>query len=104
METNLLRPSTISLSLSQFFVGQVISLHDSEEGLTNFSCVGHPSLQDRDKYKSKDKDKDKDNDNNKDKDKDKYKDKDKDKDKDKVTERPNMCYIFENDMTQGCQI
>ena len=42
----------------------------------------------------KDKNKDKDND----KDKDKY------KDKDKVTERPNMCYIFENDMTQGCQI
>ena len=37
-------------------------------------------------------------------DKDKNKDKDKDKDKDKVTERPNMCYIFENDMTQGCQI
>ena len=31
-------------------------------------------------------------------------DKDKDKDKDKKTERPNMCHIFENDMTQGCQI
>ena len=48
--------------------------------------------------------------NNTTKDKDKYKDKDKDKDKykdkdkDKVTERPNMCYIFENYMTQGCQI
>ena len=39
-----------------------------------------------------------------DKDKDKVKVKDKDKDKDRVTERPNMCYIFENDMTQGCQI
>ena len=35
---------------------------------------------------------------------DKDKKKDKDKDKDKVTERPNMCYIFENDKTQGCQI
>ena len=33
-----------------------------------------------------------------------HKYKDNDKDKDKVTERPNMCYIFENDMTQGCQI
>ena len=33
--------------------------------------------------------------------KDKYKDKDKDKDKDKMTKRPNKCYIFENDMTQG---
>ena len=32
------------------------------------------------------------------KDKRKYKDKDKDKDKDKMTKRPNMCYIFENDM------
>ena len=32
-----------------------------------------------------------------DKDKDKYKD----KDKDKVTKRPSMYYIFENDMTQG---
>ena len=40
----------------------------------------------------------------KDKDKDKAKDKDKDKDKDKITKRPNMCYIFENDMTQGYQI
>ena len=47
---------------------------------------------------------DKDNDRDKDKDKDKDKDEDKDKDKDKVTRRPNMCYIFENDMTQGCQI
>ena len=28
----------------------------------------------------------------------------KDKYKDKVTKRPNMCYIFENDMAQGCQI
>ena len=37
-------------------------------------------------------------------DKDKGKIKDKDKDKDRVTKRPNMCYIFENDMTQGCQI
>ena len=27
--------------------------------------------------------------------------KDKDKDKDKMTKRPNKCYIFENDMTQG---
>ena len=27
------------------------------------------------------------------------KDKDKDKDKDKVLKRPNMCYIFEKDMT-----
>ena len=44
------------------------------------------------KYKYKDKDKDK----------DKYKDKD--KDKDKMTKRPNKCYIFENDMTQGYQI
>ena len=33
-----------------------------------------------------------------DNDKDKRKDKDKDKDKDKMTKRPNMCYIFENDM------
>ena len=31
----------------------------------------------------------------------KYKDKYKDKDKDKMTKRPNKCYIFENDMTQG---
>ena len=32
---------------------------------------------------------------------DNYKDKrkDKDKDKDKMTKRPNMCHIFENDMT-----
>ena len=30
-----------------------------------------------------------------------HKDKDKDKDKDKMTKRPNKCYIFENDMTQG---
>ena len=30
--------------------------------------------------------------------------KDKDKDKDKMTKRPNMCHIFENAMTQGCQI
>ena len=28
----------------------------------------------------------------------------KDKDKDKMTKRPKMCYIFENDMIQGCQI
>ncbi len=34
-----------------------------------------------------------------DKDKDKYKDEDKDKDKDKITKRPNICHIFENDMT-----
>ena len=33
-----------------------------------------------------------------------HKDKDKDKDKDKMTKRPNMCHIFENDMTQGYQI
>ena len=32
-----------------------------------------------------------------DKDKDKYKDKD--EDKDKITKRPNICQIFENDMT-----
>ena len=31
------------------------------------------------------------------KDKDKYKDKD--EDKDKITKRPNICHIFENDMT-----
>ena len=37
-------------------------------------------------------------------DKDKDKDKDKDTDKDKVLKRPNMCYIFEKDMTQGYQI
>ena len=30
--------------------------------------------------------------------------KDKDKDKDEMTKRPNMCHIFENGMTQGCQI
>ena len=40
----------------------------------------------------------------KDEDKDKDKDKDKHKDKDKMTKRHNMCHIFENDMTQGCQI
>ena len=34
-----------------------------------------------------------------DEDKRKYKDKDKDKDKDKMTKRPNICHIFENDMT-----
>ena len=34
-----------------------------------------------------------------DNDKDKRKDKDKDKDKDKMTKRPNMCHIFENDIT-----
>ena len=34
-----------------------------------------------------------------DNDKDKRKYKDKDKDKDKMTKRPNMCHIFENDMT-----
>ena len=39
-----------------------------------------------------------------DKDKEKDKDKDNHKDKDKMTKRPNMCHIFENDMTQGCQI
>ena len=44
----------------------------------------------------------KDKDNDKDKDKDKGKDKD--KDKYKMTTRPNMCHIFENGMTQGCQI
>ena len=31
--------------------------------------------------------------------KDKHKYKDKDKDKDKMTIRPDMCYIFEKDMT-----
>ena len=31
-------------------------------------------------------------------------DKDNHKDKDKMTKRPNMCHIFENAMTQGCQI
>ena len=30
--------------------------------------------------------------------------KDKEKDKDKMTKVPNMCHIFENAMTQGCQI
>ena len=39
-----------------------------------------------------------------DEDKRKYKDKDKDKDKEKMTKRPNMCHIFENDMTQGYQL
>ena len=34
-----------------------------------------------------------------DNDKDKRKYKDKDKDKDKMTKRPNMYHIFENDMT-----
>ena len=34
-----------------------------------------------------------------DEDKRKCKDKDKDKDKDKMTKRPNICHIFENDMT-----
>ena len=34
----------------------------------------------------------------------KDKDKDKHKDKDKMTKRPNMCHIFENDRTKGCQI
>ena len=34
-----------------------------------------------------------------DNDKDKRKYKDKDKDKDKMTKRPNMCHIFENDIT-----
>ena len=29
---------------------------------------------------------------------------DSDSDKDIMTERPNKCYIFENDMTQGYQI
>ena len=45
-------------------------------------------------------------DSHKDKEKDKDKDKDEDnhKDKDKMTKRPNMCHIFENDMTRGCQI
>ena len=38
------------------------------------------------------------------KDKEKDKDKDNHKDKDKMTKRPNMCHIFENAMTQGCQI
>ena len=32
-------------------------------------------------------------------DNDKDKRKDKDKDKDKMTKRPNMCHIFENDIT-----
>ena len=36
-----------------------------------------------------------------DNDKDTRKDKDKDNDKDKMTKRPNMCHIFENDTTQG---
>ena len=34
-----------------------------------------------------------------DNDKDKEKYKDKDEDKDKITKRPNICHIFENDMT-----
>ena len=37
-------------------------------------------------------------------DNDKDKSKDKDKDKDKMTKIPNMCHIFENDMTQGYQL
>ena len=42
----------------------------------------------------------------KDKHKDKYKDKYKykDKDKDKVLQRPNVCYIFEDQWVQGFQI
>ena len=32
------------------------------------------------------------------------KDTHKDKDKDKMTKRPNMCHIFENDLTHGYQI
>ena len=44
------------------------------------------------KYKDKDKDKDKDN------------DKDKDTDTNKVTEKPNICYIFEILMTYSVQI
>ena len=44
-------------------------------------------------YKDKDIDKDKDND----------KDKDKDKDTDKVSETPNICYIFEILMTDAFQ-
>ena len=39
-----------------------------------------------------------------DKDKCKDKDKDEDRDKDKMTKRPNMCHIFENDMTLGYQL
>ena len=39
-----------------------------------------------------------------DNDKDTRKDKDNDNDKDEMTKRPNMCHIFENDMTQGYQI
>ena len=39
-----------------------------------------------------------------DNDKDTHKDKDKDNDKYEMTKRPNMCHIFENDMTQGYQI
>ena len=38
------------------------------------------------------------------KDKDTDKDKYKDKDKDKVKIGPNMCYIFENVIAQGCEI
>ena len=34
-----------------------------------------------------------------DNDEDKRKYKDKDKDKDKMTKRPNMCHIFEKDLT-----
>ena len=39
-----------------------------------------------------------------DNDEDKRKYKDKDKDKDKMTKRPNICHIFENDMTSGYQL
>ena len=39
-----------------------------------------------------------------DNDKDTRKDEDKDNDKYKMTKRPNMYHIFENGMTQGCQI
>jgi hypothetical protein len=45
-----------------------------------------------------------DNDKDTRKDEDEDKDKDKDNDKYKMTKRPNMCHIFENGMTQGCQI
>ena len=54
----------------------------------------HCTLEDKAKGKHKDKHKHK---HKKDK-------KEKDKHKDKITKRPNMCYIFENGMTQGYQI
>ena len=54
----------------------------------------HCTLEDKAKGKHKDKHKHK---HKKDK-------KEKDKHKDKITKRPNMCFIFEKDMTQGCQI